>query len=101
MDQVAVHVCTDTLRRVGADIRGDLMPRRTPIERAIAQRGDRRLKYDQAQRDAGLVRASVWIPADARGDFLLLAKILCATNGKYRERLSRFVHGEARGHWDK
>ena len=37
---------------------------RTPLEAYIAGETDRRAKYDKRQRDKGLTRTAVWVPAD-------------------------------------
>lgn len=40
------------------------MPRRTPLEVAIALQTDRQAQYEKRKRDAGFTKACVWVPVE-------------------------------------
>jgi hypothetical protein len=63
-----------------------------PLERAIAEKTDRRAKYEKAQRDAGFCKTSMWVPCDCLDDIRLLVKILGATNGDGRAALKELCN---------
>jgi hypothetical protein len=56
--------------------------RLTPLERAIAAKLDRRAKYDQKKRDAGLVKVSLWVRADCADALKAAAKVANAWDGQ-------------------
>lgn len=68
--------------------------RKTPIEHFIDGTVDRRAKYEKAQRDAGFIKTSMWVPADCIADVRQLVKLLGATNGNYRKALKELCTRE-------
>jgi hypothetical protein len=52
------------------------MPRRTPIEQAIAKQTNRQARYSESQREKGLTQVAVWVPAGEADAFRRLGAIL-------------------------
>ena len=50
------------------------MPRRTPLEVAIAQQTDRQAQYEQRKRKAGYTKACVWVPSERVDELKALAR---------------------------
>lgn len=53
------------------------MPRRTPLEVAIAQQTDRQAQYEKRKREAGLTKACVWVPSECVQQLKELARKWC------------------------
>lgn len=52
------------------------MVRKTPLELAIAEQSDRRLRYDKRMRESGRTRMTLWSPDDSAADVRELARLL-------------------------
>lgn len=50
----------------------------TPLERAIAEKTDRKARYVAKQRASGLVRVALWVPAESVEDLRAYAAALKA-----------------------
>lgn len=54
------------------------MPRRTPLEVAIAQQTERQAQYEKRKRDAGFTKTCVWVPTERSAELKDLARSWCA-----------------------
>lgn len=50
------------------------MPRRTPLEVAIAQQTDRQAQYEKRKRQAGFTKTCVWVPDDRVEELKAIAR---------------------------
>lgn len=59
--------------------------KKTPLELAIAEQSDRRLRYDKRMRENGNTRITLWSPDGSAADVRELARLL--TDGVGADRL--------------
>lgn len=65
-----------------------------PLEQAIAEKTDRRAKYEKSMRDAGFCKTSLWVPCADLECLRLVNKMLGATNGNFRKALNDLLNSD-------
>ena len=65
--------------------------RRSPLEQAIAESADRRVRYESKMREEGFKRTTIWVRADYLGALQTLVKVINGTDGKNQVVLQQLV----------
>ena len=85
--------------KVASMATGDhLNVKRSPLEQAIAEKTDRRARYEAAQRKAGMVKTSMWVFGECLDDVKALVRILNNDTGPARANLRSWLAWGTRQH---
>ena len=65
--------------------------KRSPLEQAIAEKTDRRVRYERSMREQGFRKTSLWIKEDCIDDVRTAVRILNDCNGDHRKALQALI----------
>ena len=68
-----------------------MIERRSPIEQAIAEKKDRRARYEASMRRQGFRKTSMWVKSDCVEDIRTVVRIHNDCNGDHRRALQALI----------
>ncbi len=90
---MTVDSITERLHRLhrranGASMQtGDDIQRRSPLEQAIAERKDRRVRWDRRKIEEGLARGTIWTVRESLDDVKAIAKLTIDGGADFQNEL--------------